>query len=100
MTIGPRFSPDGNSLLMSVARNGGAAIVRIDLSGGNMTPTDRSNSINVTPCYSPDGSQIVFNSDRDGNQQLFVMSASGGLPSASASAPASMPSRSGHRAAI
>ena len=38
MTIGPRFSPDGNSLLMSVARNGGAAIVRVDLNGGGMEP--------------------------------------------------------------
>ncbi len=77
MTIGPRFSPDGNSLLMSVARDGGAAIVKTDLSGGGMTPLTDYGSINVTPCYSPDGSQIVFNSDRDGNQQLFVMGADG-----------------------
>lgn len=77
MTIGPRFSPDGNSLLMSVSRNGGASIVKTDLSGGNMIQLTDSSSINVTPCYSPDGSQIVFNSDRDGNQQLFVMNADG-----------------------
>ena len=77
MTIGPRFSPDGNSLLMSVSRNGGAAIVKTSLSGGGATELTDSSSINVTPCYSPDGSQIVFNSDRDGNQQLFVMNADG-----------------------
>ncbi|MDE1883079.1 MAG: Tol-Pal system protein TolB [Rhodospirillales bacterium] len=77
MTIGPRFSPDGNSLLMSVSRNGGAAIVKTSLSGGGVTELTDSSSINVTPCYSPDGSQIVFNSDRDGNQQLFVMNADG-----------------------
>ena len=77
MTIGPRFSPDGNSLLMSVTRNGGAAIVRTTLNGTGMVQLTDSNSINVTPCYSPDGSQIVFNSDRDGNQQLFVMNADG-----------------------
>ena len=76
-TIGPRFSPDGNSLLMSVSRNGGAAIVKVNLSGGGMVELTDSSSINVTPCYSPDGSQIVFNSDRDGNQQLFVMNADG-----------------------
>jgi TolB protein len=78
MTIGPRFSPDGNTLLMSVSRNGGSAIVQVSPSGGSMTPLTDYNSINVTPSYSPDGSQIVFNSDRDGNQQLFVMPASGG----------------------
>jgi TolB protein len=77
MTIGPRFSPDGNSLLMSVSRQGGAAIVKVNLSGGGMQELTDYSSINVTPCYSPDGSQIVFNSDRDGSQQLFVMNADG-----------------------
>ncbi len=77
MTIGPRFAPDGNSLLMSVSQNGGAAIVTVGLDGKGMTPLTDYSSINVTPCYSPDGSQIVFNSDRDGNQQLFVMNADG-----------------------
>jgi TolB protein len=78
MTIGPRFSPDGSSLLMSVSRNGGSAIVRVGAGGGGMTPLTDYSSINVTPSYSPDGSQIVFNSDRDGNQQLFVMPSGGG----------------------
>jgi TolB protein len=77
MTIGPRFSPDGNSLLMSVSRNGGAAIVRMSAEGGGITELTDYSSINVSPSYSPDGSQIVFNSDRDGNQQLFVMGADG-----------------------
>jgi TolB protein len=77
MTIGPRFSPDGNALLMSVSRNGGAAIVRVNLDGGGMTELTDSTAINVSPSFSPDGSQIVFNSDRDGNQQLFVMGSDG-----------------------
>jgi len=77
MTIGPRFSPDGGSLLMSVSRDGGAAIVRVSTSGGGMTELTDFKSINVTPSFSPDGSQIVFNSDRDGDQQLFVMGADG-----------------------
>jgi TolB protein len=77
LTFGPRFSPDGASLLMSVSRNGGAALVKVGANGGGMTELTDYSSINVTPCYSPDGSQIVFNSDRDGNQQLFVMGADG-----------------------
>jgi len=77
MTIGPRFSPDGNSLLMSVSQHGGASIVKVGLDGGGMVELTDASSINVTPCYSPDGSQIVFNSDRDGSQQLFVMNADG-----------------------
>ncbi len=77
MTIGPRFSPDGNSLLMSVSEHGGSAIVKVGLDGGGMVQLTDSSSINVTPCYSPDGSKIVFNSDRDGSQQLFIMNADG-----------------------
>ena len=76
-TIGPRFSPDGNSLLMSVYENGGSAIVKVGLDGSIIGHLTDTSSINVTPCYSPDGSQIVFNSDRDGSQQLFVMNADG-----------------------
>jgi TolB protein len=77
MTIGPKFSPDGNSLLMSVSHGSGAAIVKVPAGGGGMTELTDYSAINVTPSYSPDGSQIVFNSDRDGNQQLFVMGADG-----------------------
>lgn len=33
MTIGPRFSPDGSSLLMSVVKDGNAAIVRMSAGG-------------------------------------------------------------------
>jgi TolB protein len=78
MSIGPRFTPDGNALLMSVSRNGGSAIVQVGLDGGGMHELTDYSSINVTPSYSPDGSQIVFNSDRDGSQQLFVMPSGGG----------------------
>ncbi len=76
-TIGPRFSPDGNTLLMSVFSNSGSAIVKMSANGGGITQLTDYSSLNVTPCYSPDGSQIVFNSNRDGNQQLFVMGADG-----------------------
>ncbi|HEX7388918.1 MAG TPA: Tol-Pal system protein TolB, partial [Acidiphilium sp.] len=66
-------------LLLSVAKGGGAMIVRYDLGSRRSTPLTDANSINVTPCFSPDGSKIVFNSDRDGpgDQQLFVMGADG-----------------------
>lgn len=77
MTSSPRFSPDGNSLLMSVSGHGGASIIKVGAGGGAPAQLTDASSINVTPCYSPDGSQIVFNSDRDGSQQLFVMGADG-----------------------
>jgi len=77
MTFAPRFSPDGSSVVMSVAQGGGSAITVVNLGsrgGGRLTDAD---SINVSPCYSPDGSQIAFASDRGGDQQIYVMGANG-----------------------
>jgi TolB protein len=78
MTFAPRFSPDGNSVVMSVARGGGSEIVVVDLGSRASRRLTDSGAIDVSPCYSPDGSQIVFNSDRGGDQQLYVMGAGGG----------------------
>ena len=78
MTFAPRFSPDGNSVVMSVATGGGSDIVVVDLGSRSSRRLTESGAIDVSPCYSPDGSQIVFNSDRGGDQQLYVMGAGGG----------------------
>jgi len=79
MTFGPRFSPDGNSVIMSIANSaGGSDIITAGLGGGRGSKLTDSGAIDVSPCYSPDGSQIVFNSDRGGDQQLYVMGAGGG----------------------
>ncbi len=79
ITLSPRFSPDGNSLVMSqTTSNGNADIYVVDLASRRSRKLTDSGSIDVSPCYSPDGSQIVFNSDRGGDQQLYVMSADGG----------------------
>ena len=79
MTFAPRYAPDGNSIIMSVARGAGSDIVTV---GARRRPAGAlltsSGSIDTSPCYSPDGSQIVFNSDRGGDQQLYVMGAGGG----------------------
>jgi TolB protein len=78
ITLSPRFSPDGNSLIMAQTNDAGSDIFVVGLSGGGARRlTDGGGSINVSPCYSPDGTQIVFNSDRGGDQQLYVMGADG-----------------------
>ena len=78
MTFAPRFAPDGNSVIMSLAVSGASQIYTLDLQNParrrrSPTPT----AIDTSPCYSPDASQIVFNSDRGGSQQLYVMNADG-----------------------
>ncbi|MEP1443212.1 MAG: Tol-Pal system beta propeller repeat protein TolB [Hyphomicrobiales bacterium] len=78
MTFSPRFSPDGNRIVMSLQQDGNANIYAMDIRSGATSRLTNSPSIDTSPSYSPDGSAIVFESDRGGRQQLYKMSGSGG----------------------
>ncbi len=78
MTFAPRFSPDGNKVVMSLSQNGNSDIYSMSLGGGNPQKLTNSPGIDTAPSYAPDASQIAFESDRGGTQQIYVMSASGG----------------------
>jgi TolB protein len=78
MTLSPRFSPDGRSVVLSATRGGDANIFIVDLASRRERQLTSGGGLDVSPCFSPDGTQIVFNSDRGGDQQLYVMDAGGG----------------------
>ncbi len=80
MSFSPRFSPDGQRIVMSIQEQGSGAtfLVEMDLRSKQMRRLTPSNRIDTGPCYSPDGRRIVFESDRDGGQALYVMGADGG----------------------
>ena len=78
MTLSPRFSPDGRSVVLSSTRGGDANIYVVDLASRRERQLTSGGGLDVSPCFSPDGNQIVFNSDRGGDQQLYVMDAGGG----------------------
>ena len=77
MTFAPRFSPDGQKLIMSLAEDGTTDIYEYDIGAQDLRQLTRSASIDTSPSYSPDGADIVFNSDRGGAQQLYVMDRNG-----------------------
>ena len=79
MTFAPRFSPDGQRVVMSLGTpDGSTSIFEMDLRTRQPRRlTSESNGIDTSPCYSPDGRQIVFESDRGGAQRLYVMNADG-----------------------
>ena len=77
MTFAPRFSPDGQRIVMSVSEGGNSAIVEMDLRSKQMRRLTQGSAIDTAPCFSPDGRRIVFESDRDGSQQLYVMGTDG-----------------------
>src|SRR5687767_4340781 len=78
MTFAPRFSPDGQRVIMSLLRDdGNSNVYAMDLRSRTTTRLTESNSIDTSPSYSPDGSQVVFTSDRGGQPQIYVMGADG-----------------------
>jgi TolB protein len=78
MTFAPRFSPDGQRVVMSFQEGGSARLTELDLRSRQMRGLTDARAIDTGPCYSPDGRNVVFESDRTGTQQLFVMPSSGG----------------------
>lgn len=77
MTFAPRFMPDGETVLMSMAERGDSAIFAMNLRSHRVRRLTQGPWIDTSPAASPDGREIVFNSDRGGNQQLYVMNADG-----------------------
>ena len=78
MTFSPRFSPDGQKIIMSLSQGSTTNLYTMDLRSRTTTRLTDTAAIDTAPCYSPDGSRIVFESDRGGSQQIYVMGAHGG----------------------
>jgi TolB protein len=76
MTFSPRFSPDGGTMLVTMAENGNSDIFAV--TGGRAQRLTSGPAIETSPSFSPDGRRICFNSDRGGTPQLYVMDRSGG----------------------
>jgi TolB protein len=78
MTFAPRFSPDGNRVIMSLATGGNSEIYTMDIRSRTVSRLTRDPAIDTSPSYSPDARRVTFNSDRGGSQQIYVMDADGG----------------------
>lgn len=77
MTFAPRFTTDGNGVIMSLAKNGNSDIYLMDLRNRSLNRLTSSSAIDTSPSMAPDGKRIVFNSDRGGSPQLYVTNANG-----------------------
>jgi TolB protein len=80
MSFAPRYSPDGNRILMSLQSEDGenSNIFEMNLQSRKLRQITNVAAINTAPSYAPDGQQIAFESDRGGTQQIYVMDANGG----------------------
>lgn len=77
MTSSPRFSPDGQKIVMSLQQGGNANIYMMDLGSRTTTRLTNTGAIDTSPSFAPDGRHIVFESDRGGKQQIYIMNPDG-----------------------
>ncbi|UNM06624.1 MAG: PD40 domain-containing protein [Holosporaceae bacterium] len=60
ITYAPRFSPDGQTIVMSQARNGNSHIYAVDLKYKKPRQLTKGLSIDTSPSFSPDGKKRLF----------------------------------------
>ena len=74
MTFSPRFSPDGQRVIMSLQQGANSNIFVMDLRSKRTTRLTDTPAIDTAPCYSPDGARICFESPTAAaRQQIYVM---------------------------
>ncbi len=67
----PRWSPDGQSLVVSGWKNGLNGLVLLDMGLKEAIPLVQDHFMYLTPTWSPDGKEILFSSDRTGIYNIF-----------------------------
>jgi TolB protein len=79
MSFAPRFTPDGQGVIMSLQSDDGrdSNIYEMNLQSKRLRQLTNAPAINTSPSYAPDGSRIAFESDRGGTQQIYMMGADG-----------------------
>lgn len=71
----PRFSPDGNKLVLSVWRaEGFQDICLMDFDSKKLSSITYDRALDFSPCWSPDGNYVLFSSDRSGIFNIYAYS--------------------------
>jgi TolB protein len=77
LNMAPAWSPDGNSLAITLSIDGAPDLYLLDRQGEIISRLTKNEGINVSPSWSPDGKQLTFVSDRSGSPQVYVMDIKG-----------------------
>jgi TolB protein len=79
LTIGGRFSPNGQTIAVSREETkGNSEILLIDANGEVLRNVSNNEGIDVSPTWSPDGRRLAFCSARAGSPQIYLSDLEGG----------------------
>jgi TolB protein len=73
LTVSPKFSPDGKTMVITLSKDGNPDLYLISKEGTILERFTNHAGINVSPAWSPDGKHITFVSDRSGTPQIYIM---------------------------
>jgi TolB protein len=78
LVTGPKWSPDGRSLVYTTYyKTGFPDIYKIDLGSGSKTPIATFKGTNTGATFSPDGRQIAMTLSGTGNSEIYVSDSRG-----------------------
>jgi len=75
---GPRFSPDGQTLVFSEHRGAHRDLALLDLKSGEVRRLTADDALDLDPVFDPSGGWVVFSSDRTGVYNLYALPLDGG----------------------
>lgn len=68
----PSWHPSGESLVLTLSKNGNKDIYSYNLADKKLTQLTHNPSIDTEASYSPDGTQLAFTSNRSGQVQIYI----------------------------
>ncbi|MDZ4676259.1 MAG: translocation protein TolB [Oligoflexia bacterium] len=76
---GSTFTPDGQSIFLTISKGSDPDIYKMSLDGDDITRVTNGprGALNVEPSVTPDGKKIAFSSDRTGNPMIYLMDTNG-----------------------
>lgn len=68
----PSWHPNGESLLLTLSKDGNKDIYSYHFKNDKLTRLTKDTAIDTEASYSPDGKRIVFTSNRSGQVQIYI----------------------------
>ncbi|MEM9445354.1 MAG: biopolymer transporter Tol [Verrucomicrobiota bacterium] len=80
ISLGPKFSPSGDSIAYTSYKSGYPDVWVINLVLQKRRSVSFYPGINSAPAFSPDGAKLALTLSKDGNTELYTVNANGGSP--------------------